>query len=202
MSLAPASQPTKDAVVDRKEGEGSAPRRRLRIVYSATAPLAPPAAPLAFQGELPLTWSLPGGLPATPPKPPQLNFSGSPAPETSNGSVPHPGAWVARIAPAILEVIAGERPAAQLTRWTARDVHATLARRAAVAMRHPAGKGRPAQCRRIKSVRLCSPAPGIIEASAVVAGVERTRALALRLELVNRSGPHPPRWLITACEIG
>ena len=180
----------------------SATAPKLRIVYSATsldAPHTPPLQPTAVQAELPLMWVLPGGLPATPPSAPALRVV---EPFTDAPAAPHPAAWVARIAPAILEVVAGERPAAQLTRWTARDIHATLARRAAVAMRHPAGKDRPAQCRRTQSVRLCSPAVGIVEACAVVAGAERTRAVALRLELVNQSGPHPPRWLITACEIG
>ncbi|MDP4824719.1 MAG: Rv3235 family protein [Actinomycetes bacterium] len=172
---------------------------RLRVVYQ-TAPAPWHASrPAHEQPALPLVWDLPTGLPAEPPEPRHLVVVGSPG---ELASAPHPGAWVARIAPAILEVVAGERPATQLSRWTSRDVYATLARRAAVALRHPAGKGRPAQCRRIKSVRLCSPDSGIVEASAVVTGIERTRAVALRLELINRTGPHPQRWLITACELG
>jgi hypothetical protein len=94
---------------------------------------------------------------------------------------------VARLAPAILEVAAGERPPGQLTRWVTRDIRETLARR---------GKARAPQCRRVRSVRVTSPAPGVVEASAVVIGGERARAVALRLEVVRG------RWLATAVEIG
>jgi hypothetical protein len=103
---------------------------------------------------------------------------------------------VARLAPAILEVAAGERPPGQLTRWVTRDIRETLARRGAAALRHPAGKARAPQCRRVRSVRVTSPAPGVVEASAVVIGGERARAVALRLEVVRG------RWLATAVEIG
>ena len=40
------------------------------------------------------------------------------------------------------------------------------------------------------------PAPGVIEASAVVLGGVRARAVALRLEVVRE------RWLVTALELG
>jgi hypothetical protein len=48
----------------------------------------------------------------------------------------------------------------------------------------------------VRSVRVTSPAPGVVEASAVVIGGERARAVALRLEVVRG------RWLATAIEIG
>jgi hypothetical protein len=48
----------------------------------------------------------------------------------------------------------------------------------------------------VRSVRVTSPAPGVVEASADVIGGERARAVALRLEVVRG------RWLATAIEIG
>lgn len=147
---------------------------------------------------LPLEWQLPTGLPATPPPARHLRLV-APSPEplsTEEGRLPSPGPWVARLAPAILEVAAGERPPGQLTRWVTRDIRETLARRGAAALRHPAGKGRPPQCRRVRSVRVTSPAPGVIEASAVVIGAVRARAVAVRLEVVRG------RWLATAVELG
>jgi hypothetical protein len=169
---------------------------QLRIVHTGRAPAR------STQQQLPLEWHLPGGIPATPPLARHLRVVGSPTPPPT-GHIPDPAAWVARIAPAILEVIAAERPATQLARWAARDVFTTLARRHAAAARHPAGRDRRPPCRRIRSVRLCPIAPGIIEASAVITGVERTRAIALRLELIHRpQRAEDPRWLITACEIG
>ena len=151
---------------------------------------------------LPLEWQVPGGLPAVPPAPRHLRLvTGAEEPvarpadvDPAAPSLPAPGPWVARLAPAILEVIAGERPAGQLRRWVSRELHETLSRRHAVALRHPAGKARAPQCRRVRSVRICQPAPNVVEASAVVVGASRARAVAVRLEAVKG------RWLATAIE--
>ena len=157
----------------------------------------------AAEQTLPLEWQVPGGLPATPPPARHLRLvtplePDNPYADGSAGAsaLPAPAPWVARLAPAIIEVAAGERPAGQLTRWVTRDIRETLARRGAAALRHPAGKDRPPQCRRVRSVRVTSPAPGIVEASAVVIGSVRARAVALRLEVVRG------RWLATAVELG
>ncbi len=157
----------------------------------------------AAEQTLPLEWQVPGGLPATPPPARHLRLvtplePDNPDADGSAGTsaLPAPAPWVARLAPAIIEVAAGERPAGQLTRWVTRDIRETLARRGAAALRHPAGKDRPPQCRRVRSVRVTSPAPGIVEASAVVIGSVRARAVALRLEVVRG------RWLATAVELG
>jgi hypothetical protein len=154
------------------------------------------------QQTLPLEWELPSGLPATPPVSRHLRVV--PDAGTTQGaggtrqgvSLPPPAPWVARLAPAIMEVIAGERPASQLQRWTTREIHETLTRRGAAALRHPAGRDRAAPCRTVRSVRICPVAPGVVEASAVVIGAERARAIALRLETIRG------RWLVTACEVG
>ena len=167
----------------------------MSVTSLATALAAPPLTP---DEPLPLEWQVPSGLPATPPPARHLRLV-SPPPEpmpVEGGRLPAPAPWVARLAPAILEVAAGERPAGQLTRWVTRDIRETLARRGAAALRHPAGKARAPQCRRVRSVRVTTPAPGIVEASAVVIGGERARAVALRLEAVRG------RWLATAVELG
>lgn len=152
----------------------------------------------AAEQMLPLEWQVPSGLPATPPPARHLRLvAPPPEPLTPPGSgLPAPAPWVARLAPAIIEVAAGERPSGQLTRWVTRDIRETLARRGAAAQRHPAGKDRAPQCRRVRSVRVTSPAPGIVEASAVVIGATRARAVAIRLEVVRG------RWLATAVELG
>jgi hypothetical protein len=153
---------------------------------------------LAAEQQLPLEWQVPSGLPATPPPVRHLRLvAPPPSPLRDDGpGLPSPAPWVARLAPAILEVAAGERPPGQLTRWVTREIRETLARRGAAALRHPAGKARAPQCRRVRSVRVTSPAPGVIEASAVVIGAVRARAVAVRLEAVRG------RWLATAVEIG
>lgn len=152
----------------------------------------------AAEQMLPLEWQVPGGLPATPPPARHLRLV-APLPDPldlGGPGLPAPAPWVARLAPAILEVAAGERPAGQLTRWVTRDIRDTLARRGAAALRHPAGKDRAPTCRRVRSVRVTTPAPGIVEASAVVLGAVRARAVAIRLEAVRG------RWLATAVELG
>jgi hypothetical protein len=153
---------------------------------------------LAIEQPLPLDWELPTGLPATPPPARHLRLVSPPPPPlpTECGRLPAPAPWVARLAPALLEVAAGERPPGQLTRWVTRDIRETLARRGAAALRHPAGKARAPQCRRVRSVRVTQPAPGVIEASAVVIGAVRARAVAIRLEAIRG------RWLATAVELG
>lgn len=150
---------------------------------------------------LPLEWTLPSGLPAVPPPTRHLRLVTPAAAPTGHDQgdrprLPAPGPWVARLAPAILEVVAGERPPGQLMRWVSRDNYATLVRRHAAALRHPAGKDRPPQCRRVRSVRICAVSAEAVEACAVVQGAVRARAVALRLEAVRG------RWLATAVEIG
>lgn len=150
-------------------------------------------APTAQQSALPLDWHLPSGLPADPPPVRHLRLVTQTEPPPG---LPAPAPWVARLAPAILEVVAGERPSGQLSRWVTGEIRETLARRGAAARCHPAGKGRIPPCRRVRSVRIFQPAPGIVEASATVIGTSRARAVALRLEVVRG------RWLATAVEIG
>ena len=113
-----------------------------------------------------------------------------------------PTATCAALAGAVVEVLSGHRPAAQLVRWTTLEVHEGLVRRAALAARlrrpragsrGPARAGRPAVVRR---VRVCRPAEGVVEASAVVVDGERVRAVAMRLEGWDR------RWRATAVEVG
>lgn len=177
----------------------AATRPVLRVIHSPAPQLRPPR---GWQQALPLDWQLPSGVPAEPEAPRHLRVVGTPAPLPQPGQAPHPGPWVARLAPAIFEIIAGERPVAQLTRWVARDILATLARRHAAARRHPAGRARATERRTARSVRIHAVAPGVIEASAVVSTSQRSRAIALRLEVVGRDTASGPRWLITACEIG
>ncbi|WP_347350251.1 Rv3235 family protein [Intrasporangium sp.] len=113
---------------------------------------------------------------------------------TRRSLLPDPTSFVAKMAQAIIEVIAAQRPAPQLIRHTSPEVYAGLARRALVAARRqPTGPRRSAMVRR---VRLCEPADGIVEACAVVVAHGRVRALALRLEGLDG------RWLVTQLTVG
>lgn len=102
---------------------------------------------------------------------------------------------------AALEVAAGRRAPSQLVRWTSEDVFATLSRRAALAARveraeRAGGASARSVAVSVRSVRLCHPDTGVVEASAVVTDRGRVRAVALRVEVVDG------RWRVTALEIG
>ncbi|MGV1007425.1 MAG: Rv3235 family protein [Dermatophilaceae bacterium] len=107
--------------------------------------------------------------------------------------LPDPEPFVARMAQAFVEIMAGIRPAQQVVRWTTPGVYAVLSRRAFVAARRPATTHRRAVVRR---VRVQEPAPGVVEACAVVVHHDRVRALALRLTGLDE------RWVVSELQVG
>lgn len=112
---------------------------------------------------------------------------------TSSSELPAPADWARRIIRVILETMDGTRPASQLTRWLAPEIHERVARRGTRARqrrephRHAPG---------VRALVACEPADGVAEVSAVVTHRGRVRALALRLSGVDG------RWLVTALEVG
>ncbi|GGC87535.1 hypothetical protein GCM10011512_13100 [Tersicoccus solisilvae] len=126
------------------------------------------------------------------------------------------------IGQAILEVLAGARPAAQLVRWMDPAVHEALvlradliraataraaAARASGAAPHPGRTGHPAAApsddRRpplrqaaVRSVHACRVTARCYEMSLVVDEPVRSRAMALRLELRHL------QWRVTALQLG
>ena len=168
-------------------GSGSVPLLRPPRALTRTIR----ARPLGVQGTLALDWQLPGEVAAVPavtplrlvPREPALDADTDPAVAvvaTSRHDLPDPGAWAAQLVQAVLEVLGHERPRSQLVRWLAPDVYADLGVHLA-ARRPPATRGgRPR--RTVSSVHVFEPADGVVEATAVVVGGRRARAVALRLE--------------------
>ena len=116
---------------------------------------------------------------------------------TARADLPDPGPWATQIAQAIVEVMSGLRPAAQVVRWTTPQVYAVVARRGALAARRRAGGGRArAQRAIVRSVHVCEPADGVAECSVVVSEGARVRAMAVRLS--GQDG----RWRVEALQIG
>ncbi len=115
---------------------------------------------------------------------------------TAASGLPDARATAASMVQAVVEVLAGTRPPAQLTRWLAVDVLAAVHRRAALATRIRRGRAVPQRSAVVRAVRLCSPRDGVAEAAVVVTGDDRVRAVALRLEGLDG------RWRVTALEIG
>ena len=112
---------------------------------------------------------------------------------TRSADLPDPLVWSRRLAQVVVEVLAGLRPASQLLRWTTTLVHEQVRKLAA----QPTAEQRRTTRRPVvRSVRVCEPADGVAEVSAVVWGQYRTQALALRLE--GGDG----RWRITVLQAG
>jgi hypothetical protein len=170
------------------------------------------AAPPAVQGSLALAFTLPSGLPEQPTPPPLRLLAGGRAhaadaadagdesalervfgPQaTAREALPEPRAWAARLAQAVVEVLAGDRPATQLVRWTAEDVYDGIRRRAQTRRT----QGGPSPRAALSSVRVCEPADGVVEACAVVRRGSRYHAVALRLQGLDG------RWQCTALQLG
>jgi hypothetical protein len=101
---------------------------------------------------------------------------------------PVPRSAAAVVTRALLEVVCGQRPAAQLAGWTTPALQAELAR----------VSGTVSARRRyvVRSLRVTEPRPGVAEVVAVVARGDRIAAIALRME--SSAG----RWRVTRFEMG
>ncbi|MFB9904806.1 Rv3235 family protein [Allokutzneria oryzae] len=88
----------------------------------------------------------------------------------------------------VLEALDGRRPLRQLLHTRlAEPVH----RRLAAQLR----RNRPGQTHRLRTVHVCEPAPGVIEASGTIQQGSRVRAVTARLEITE------PGWLCTVFAI-
>jgi hypothetical protein len=112
---------------------------------------------------------------------------------TGRAALPDPRQWSHRLAQAVVEVLAGARSAAQLSRFASLEVLEHLERAAG---RFAGGRGEPAPRPLVASVHVCEPRDGIVEACAIVDTGRRRRALALRLEGIDG------RWRCTALQVG
>jgi hypothetical protein len=106
-------------------------------------------------------------------------------------------AWAARFAQATVEVLGGDRPVAQLLRWTTARVYTDLDRRVRILGRTaPAPQRRRTIRPQVRSVHVFQPEPGSAEVSVHVRHGQRSRALAARVE--RRNG----RWTCVALQLG
>ncbi|WP_020577243.1 Rv3235 family protein [Actinopolymorpha alba] len=122
-------------------------------------------------------------------------FAPQPTPRLA---LPDPRSWSGRFVQALVEVLTGDRPSAQLLRWTNADVYGdVIARVRAVGSASAGLIGRGGRERAIvRSVHVCEPCDGIAEASVHVRHGGRSRAVALRIEGLDG------RWRCTALELG
>lgn len=123
--------------------------------------------------------------------------TGRPSPEP-DPALPDPTAQVCRVVRAAVEVLRGERPAAQLARWVTPQVYDQLLERGrlmreAQHSRPPRPKAHAATVRRVRMVRLGTSSA---EATVILHDEGRVRAAAVRLEA--RRGV----WRVAVLEIG
>jgi hypothetical protein len=113
---------------------------------------------------------------------------------TSAAVLPEPEPLVRNLTRGVLEVLSGVREIEQLARWLTEDAFRALLTRANLATRARSARGVPASrpVHGILSVRTCVPADGVVEAVVIVSGPARTRAVAMRLEGIDR------RWRATS----
>ncbi len=106
--------------------------------------------------------------------------------------------WAHRYAQAAVEIVGGDRPVSQLLRWTTPRVYEDLQRRAQLVARavgQRAGQGRVQAIRpQVVGVRTCFVAGDAAEVSAHVRYGRRSRALALRFEVIS------DRWQCVALD--
>ncbi|NUR09820.1 MAG: hypothetical protein HOQ45_22760 [Nocardioidaceae bacterium] len=106
-------------------------------------------------------------------------------------------AWAARVSQAAVEFVGGDRPVAQLLRWTNARVYQDLDRRVRILARTARAPQRRRTIRpQVRSVHVFQPRPDCAEVSVHVRHGHRSRALAARLEL--RRG----RWTCVALQLG
>ena len=111
--------------------------------------------------------------------------------------MPDARAWAAQMVQAVSEVLVGDRPISQLVRFADEAVFADLNRRVRVLGLTTTATSRGARERSaVRSVRVCTPARHVAEVAAHVRHGDRSRAIALRMEIRRH------RWVCTALEIG
>ncbi|KAA0961358.1 MULTISPECIES: Rv3235 family protein [Microbacterium] len=107
---------------------------------------------------------------------------------TPRAELPDPQPLLRSLTQGVLEVLAGVREVDQLARWFSEDAYRSLVTRANLSARARSARGvSPARPTfEILSIRVTEPVDGKVEAVVVVAGPGRTRAVAIRLEGLDR----------------
>jgi len=112
-------------------------------------------------------------------------------------SLPDPQPLLENLTRCVIEILAGARDLEQIARWVSDDVYRILLKRVVIASRARQAKGQAAQrpAFTLGSVRICEPRDGVVEAVVVVHNRARSRAVAIRLEGLDR------RWRATAISV-
>lgn len=115
----------------------------------------------------------------------------------STSTLPSPEPLVENLTRCVIEILAGARDLEQISRWVTDDVYRHLLKRVVLSARARQARGQKAvrPTFSIGSTTLCEPRDGVVEAVVIVRGRARSRAVALRLEGLDR------RWRATAINV-
>jgi hypothetical protein len=116
---------------------------------------------------------------------------------TPRSELPDPTVLVENLATGVVEVLGGVRDLEQLGRWLSERVYRHLLKRSIMAARGRAMRGqKPARpLSTVAATRITFPASNVVEATVVLHGAARTRAVAIRLEGMDS------RWRATALAV-
>ncbi|GAB3280108.1 Rv3235 family protein [Microbacterium lacusdiani] len=116
---------------------------------------------------------------------------------TPSQSLPDPEPLLTALTRGVLEVLAGVREPEQMARWLTDEPYRSLVTRAGMAVRARSARRTPVRrpVYAIRSIHHSSPADGVVEGVVIVETPQRTRAVAMRLEGIDR------RWRATSLSI-
>ena len=116
---------------------------------------------------------------------------------SATGELPDPRPLLENLTRCVIEIIAGARDLEQIARWVDDGVYTKLLKRVVVSAQARQAARRPATRPVITlgNVTMCEPRDGVVEAVVVVHSRMRTRAVAIRLEGLDR------RWRATSIHV-
>ncbi|HRN28373.1 MAG TPA: Rv3235 family protein [Terrimesophilobacter sp.] len=116
---------------------------------------------------------------------------------SSRDQLPDPRPLLENLTRCVIEVLAGARELEQVARWVDDDVYRHLLKRVILASRARHATGRPVSrpSFAIGSITVTEPHDGVVEGVVIVRGKARTRAVAIRLEGLDR------RWRASAISV-
>ncbi len=116
---------------------------------------------------------------------------------TPTASLPDPAPLLENLTRCVVEILAGARELEQIARWVSDDVYRHLLKRVVLSARARRVKGRQPTRPSFSMgpVSVCRPRDGVVEAVVVVHSRARSRAVAVRLEGLDR------RWRATAIHV-
>ena len=112
-------------------------------------------------------------------------------------ALPDPRPLLENLTRCVIEIIAGARDLEQIARWVDDAVYTKLLKRVVVSAQARQAARRPATRPVISlgNITLCEPRDGVVEAVIIVHSRMRTRAVAIRLEGLDR------RWRATSIHV-